>query len=88
MTWKEQPETTEANQVYLSPFVLNTNMITVDVTKLYVQDPKLHAPDIPRRNVFQALAAGVGSGIQVCLESDFPEVKRTSESLTIYYSLP
>lgn len=36
VTWNTQPKTTEANQVYIAPFIRNTNMIMVDVTRLFV----------------------------------------------------
>jgi len=36
VTWNTQPKTTEFNQVFLYPFILNTNVIEVDVTGLYV----------------------------------------------------
>jgi hypothetical protein len=37
VTWNNQPKTIETNQVYIAPFIRNSNMITVDVTKLFVQ---------------------------------------------------
>ena len=36
VTWNNQPKTIEANQVFISPFILNANLITVDVTSLFV----------------------------------------------------
>jgi hypothetical protein len=36
VTWNTQPETIEANQVFIPPFIRNTNVIEVDVTKLIV----------------------------------------------------
>ena len=36
VTWKNQPKTTELNQVFLAPFVKNTNYIEIDVTGLFV----------------------------------------------------
>jgi hypothetical protein len=36
VTWNTQPKTTEFNQVFLYPFILNTNVIEVDVTGLFV----------------------------------------------------
>lgn len=36
VTWNNQPKTTEANQVFISPFNINANFITVDVTPLFV----------------------------------------------------
>ena len=36
VTWSKQPKTTEINQVYIPPFIRNTNFIEIDVTKLFV----------------------------------------------------
>ena len=36
VTWNNQPKTTEVNQVYLAPFIRNTNIIELDVTRLFV----------------------------------------------------
>jgi len=36
VTWNKQPKTTEANQVYIPPFIRNVNFIEVDVTGLFV----------------------------------------------------
>ena len=36
VNWNNQPKTTEANQVFISPFIRNTNVIEIDVTRLYV----------------------------------------------------
>jgi hypothetical protein len=36
VTWNTQPKTIEANQVFIPPFIRNTNFIEVDVTKLFV----------------------------------------------------
>jgi hypothetical protein len=36
VTWNSQPKTTEFNQVFIYPFILNTNVIEVDITGLYV----------------------------------------------------
>lgn len=87
VTWNEQPETTEANQVYISPFILNTNMITVDVTKLFVQDPLSDAPDIPGYGMFLRLWPREWvSGFRFA-SSDYPEA-RMRPKFTIYYTLP
>jgi hypothetical protein len=34
VTWNNQPKTTELNQVFIQPFIRNTNFIEVDITKL------------------------------------------------------
>ncbi len=36
VTWNTQPKTSEVGQVYISPFIRNTNIIEVNVTSLYV----------------------------------------------------
>ncbi|HEY5125150.1 MAG TPA: DNRLRE domain-containing protein, partial [Ignavibacteria bacterium] len=36
VTWNTQPKTIMANQVLISPFNINANVITVDVTTLFV----------------------------------------------------
>jgi hypothetical protein len=36
VTWNKQPKTTEANQVFIPPFIRNVNFIEVDVTGLFV----------------------------------------------------
>jgi hypothetical protein len=36
VTWNTEPKTTEFNQVFMYPFILNTNIIEVDVTDLFV----------------------------------------------------
>lgn len=36
VTWNNQPKTTETGQVFLAPFIKNSNSIEVDVTRLFV----------------------------------------------------
>jgi hypothetical protein len=36
VTWNNQPATTEANQVFVPPFIRNTNIYEIDVTRLFV----------------------------------------------------
>ncbi len=36
VTWNNQPKTIEMNQVFISPFIRNSNIIQVDVTRLFV----------------------------------------------------
>jgi hypothetical protein len=87
VTWNEQPETTEANQVYISPFILNANMITVDVTRLYVQDPATDAPYIPGYGMFFRLWPQEWVPGFRFVSSDYPEPGMRPK-LTIYYTLP
>ena len=87
VTWSVQPKTTEANQVYISPFILNTNMITVDVTKLYFQDPATDAATVPGYGMFFRLWPQEWVPGFRFASSDFPET-RMRPKLTIYYTLP
>ncbi len=45
VTWKSQPKTIEANQVYISPFIRNANFIEVDVSRLFVPEQEIAAPN-------------------------------------------
>ena len=45
VTWNNQPKTVEANQVYLSPFIRNTNIIEIDVTRLFVPVADVATPN-------------------------------------------
>jgi hypothetical protein len=45
VTWSGQPETIEANQVYISPFIKNANFIDIDVTSLFVPVQEIAAPN-------------------------------------------
>jgi hypothetical protein len=45
VTWNNQPATVEANQVLLAPFNRNTNIIEVDVTRLFVPMAEVAAPN-------------------------------------------
>jgi hypothetical protein len=38
VTWENQPRTIDANQVYITPFIRNANFITVDVTRLFINN--------------------------------------------------
>jgi len=87
VTWNEQPITTETNQVFISPFNLNTNMITVDVTKLYVQDPLLDAPDIPGYGLFLRLWPREWLQGFRFASSDYQDALMRPK-LTIFYTLP
>lgn len=87
VTWNEQPKSTEANQVFISPFILNTNMITVDVTRIFVQDPATDAPSVPGYGmIFRLWPQEWVPGFRFA-SSDYPEA-RMRPRLTIYYTLP
>lgn len=87
VTWNNRPETVEAGQVYISPFILNTNFITVDVTSLYVSSPTTDNVEYPNYGMFFRLwpdewVPGFRFG-----SSDNPDVTMRPE-LTVYYTLP
>ena len=52
VTWNNQPKTVEVNQVYISPFILNVNFITVDVTPLYVPSATTDNVEYPNYGMF------------------------------------
>jgi hypothetical protein len=45
VTWNTQPATTEANQVLISPFILNGNFIEVNVTSLFKPSAEMASPN-------------------------------------------
>jgi hypothetical protein len=84
VTWNNQPKTTEANQVIISPFIRNVNFIDVDVTTLFVPRDKINLPNYgmmlklyPEENF---------PGFRFA-SSDFPEPAMRPK-LTVFYSLP
>ena len=83
VTWNTQPKTTEANQVFISPFNLNVNFITVDVTRLFVP-------------VNEIAAANYGMFFKLWPTERFPGFRFASSDysdatmrpkLTIYYTV-
>jgi hypothetical protein len=84
VTWATQPKTITANQVYIHPFIKNANFIDVDVTKLFVPEQEIAAPNY-------------GMMFKISPEQSFPGFRFTSSDynvpemrpvLTIHYSLP
>jgi hypothetical protein len=45
VTWANQPKTTETNQIYILPFILNTNIFEIDVTGLFVSKSTTPLPN-------------------------------------------
>lgn len=87
VTWNNQPKTVEVNQVYISPFILNVNFITVDVTPFYVPSVTTDNVEYPNYGMFFRLwprewVPGFRFG-----SSDNPEARLRPE-LTVYYTLP
>jgi hypothetical protein len=89
VTWNNQPKTTEVNQVYLSPFVKNSNVIELDVTRLFVQPTAVSdAPVLAGENygiMFRLWPSEKFPGFRF-VSSDW-EVPAMRPRLRIYYSL-
>ncbi len=83
VTWNNQPETIEANQVFISPFNLNVNFITVDVTRLFVPFQEIAAPNYGI--FFKLWPSDMFPGFRF-VSGDYPEA-RMRPKLTVYYTL-
>jgi hypothetical protein len=86
VTWNYQPNSTEVSQVYIAPFILNCNRITVDVTRIYVPDPTGIA-DTPGYGMFFRLWPREWVPGFRFASSDYP-IASMRPKLTIYYTLP
>lgn len=87
VTWNNQPKTVEVSQVYISPFILNANFITVDVTQIYVSSATTDNVEYPNYGMFFSLwprewVPGFRFG-----SSDNADASLRPE-LTVYYTLP
>jgi hypothetical protein len=84
VTWNNQPKTIEFNQVFISPFIRNTNFIWVDVTKLFVSPAANALPNygmlfkLNQDERFKGFRFG---------SSDNPD-STLRPGLSVYYSLP
>jgi hypothetical protein len=86
VTWNNQPKTIELNQVYISPFIRNTNMIQVDVTKLFVNPATTDGASYPNYGMlFKTWPVDRFPGFRFA-SSDYP-VANMRPRLTIYYTL-
>ena len=83
VTWNTQPKTIEANQVFISPFNLNVNFITVDVTSLFVPVNEVAAPNYGM--FFKLWPVERFPGFRFA-SSDFPDA-RMRPKLTVYYTI-
>lgn len=83
VTWNTQPKTVEANQVYIPPFIRNTNIIDVDVTSLYVPVEKINVPNYGM--LFKLWPTDKFPGFRFA-SGDYAEPKMRPR-LTIYYTL-
>ncbi len=84
VTWATQPKTIEANQVFISPFIRNTNVTEVDVTKLYVPAAEAAAPNYGM--MFRLWPAEKFPGFRFA-SSDYGEAKMRPR-LAVWFTLP
>jgi len=83
VTWNTQPKTIESNQVFISPFNLNVNFITVDVTGLFVPINEVAAPNYGM--FFRLWPIEHFPGFRFA-SSDFP-IETMRPKLTVYYTI-
>jgi len=83
VTWNTQPETIEANQVFIRPFIRNVNFIIVDVTRLFVPLQEIAAPNYGM--FFRLWPTERFPGFRFA-SSDY-DVPSMRPKLTIYYTI-
>ncbi len=83
VTWNNQPATITANQVFISPFIRNTNFITVDVTSLFAPINSITSPNYGM--LFKLWPTERFPGFRFA-SSDFPDATMRPK-LTVYYTL-
>jgi len=88
VTWNSQPKTIETNQVYIAPFIRNTNQIELDVTKLFVPAETVSGfVATPNYGIlFKNWPADRFPGFRFA-SSDYP-VATMRPRLIVYYSIP
>ena len=88
VTWNTQPKSIETNQVYISPFIKNSNQIEIDVTKLFVApSPTTDQAVYPNYGMlFRTWPVEKFPGFRFA-SSDFPEANMRPR-LAIFYTLP
>lgn len=87
VTWNNQPSTTQIGQVYISPFILNCNFITIDVTGFYIPDPATDVVSYPMYGMFFRLWPREWVPGFRFLSGDYG-IATMRPKLTIYYTLP
>jgi hypothetical protein len=83
VTWNTQPKTIMANQVFISPFNINANVITVDVTTLFVPVNDINALNYGM--FFKLWPIERFPGFRFA-SSDFPNATMRPK-LTVYYTI-
>ncbi|MFC2115028.1 DNRLRE domain-containing protein [Bacteroidota bacterium] len=84
VTWNNQPKTIDANQVYVNPFIKNANFIEVDVTKLFVPEQEIAAPNYGM--LFKLAPSPQFPGFRFT-SSDYKE-PNMRPMLKIFYTIP
>lgn len=86
VTWTTQPKSIDFNQVYIAPFIRNTNQIEVDVTSLFVQPVTTDGAVYPNYGMlFRTWPVDKFPGFRFA-SSDY-SVASMRPRLTVYYTL-
>jgi hypothetical protein len=83
VTWNNQPKTIESNQIYLYPFIRNTNIIEIDVTAMFMNPDASFLPNYGI--MFRLWPDDQFPGFRFA-SSDYPEAVMRPK-LTIKYTL-
>jgi hypothetical protein len=85
VTWNKVPKSIELNQVFISPFIRNTNFIEIDVTRLFVQPANTDPVVYPNYGMlFKLLPENKWPGFRFA-SSDHPNAALRPK-LTVYYT--
>lgn len=85
VTWNTQPKTIDFNQVYIAPFIKNSNQIEVDVTRLFVQSAATDGAVYPNYGMlFRTWPIDKFPGFRFA-SSDYPEAYMRPR-LAVWYS--
>jgi hypothetical protein len=87
VTWNNQPQTTEINQVLIYPFVKNANFIDLDVTSIFVPNPYIDSVPFPNYGMMLKLYPDESQPGFRFVSSDYPD-DYMRPRLTINYTLP
>jgi hypothetical protein len=89
VTWDNQPKTIEANQVYVNHVIWNVNHIEIDVTRLFIPEMEIAAPNygmLLKLTPSPSSLPIIFPGFRFA-SSDYPE-PRMHPMLKIFYTLP
>jgi hypothetical protein len=85
VTWNKTPKTVELNQVFISPFIRNTNFIDIDVTRQFVQPANTDPVVYPNYGMlFKLVPENKWPGFRFA-SSDHPNAALRPK-LTVYYT--